>query len=73
MTLILIKYWFLKKNHIVQIGYNDNDVIRLLCVKLPQMTGYVKKFDDNVTVSFKLCDKQLFKNYNQIWKKVENY
>ena len=26
------------------IGYNDNDVIRPLCVKLPQMTGYAKKF-----------------------------
>ena len=24
------------------IGYNDNDVIRPLCVKLPQMTGYTK-------------------------------
>ena len=53
------------------IGYNDNDVIRLLCVKLPQMTGFVKKFDDNVTMSFKASDKQLFRKYNQIWKKVE--
>ena len=53
------------------IGYNDNDVIRPLCVKFPQMTGYVKMFDDNVTMSFKTCDKQLFKKYNQIWKKVE--
>ena len=26
------------------IGYNDNDVTRLLCVKLPKMTGYAKKF-----------------------------
>ena len=25
------------------IGYNDNDVIRPLCVKLSQMTGYAKK------------------------------
>ena len=25
------------------IGYNDNGVIRPLCVKLPQMTGYAKK------------------------------
>ena len=31
------------------IGYNDNDIIRPLCVNLPQMTGYVKKFDDNVS------------------------
>ena len=24
------------------IGYNDNDIIRPLCIRLPQMTGYVK-------------------------------
>ena len=27
------------------IGYNDNDVIRPLCVRLPQMTGYAKNFN----------------------------
>ena len=26
------------------IGYNDNDFIRPICIKLPQMTGYAKKF-----------------------------
>ena len=35
------------------------------------MTGYVKKFDSNVTMSFNINDKQLLKKYNQIWKKVE--
>ena len=25
-------------------GYNDNDVIRPLCIKFPQMIGYVRKF-----------------------------
>ena len=25
------------------IGYNDNDIIRPLCIRLPQMTGYAKK------------------------------
>ena len=25
------------------IGYNDNDIFRLLCIKLPQMTGYAEK------------------------------
>ena len=24
---------------------NDNDVIRPLCIKLPQITGYVRKFE----------------------------
>ena len=43
------------------IGYNDNDVIRPLCIKLPQMTGYVRKFEGNTTMSFKISDKQLLK------------
>ena len=53
------------------IGYNDNDVIRPLCIKLPQMTGYVRKFDENATMSFVVKDKQLLKNYNRIWEKIE--
>ena len=53
------------------IGYNDDDVIRPLCLKLPQMTGYAKKFNENTTMSFKANNKQLLKNYNKIWEKVE--
>ena len=53
------------------IGYNDNDFIRPLCIKLPQMAGYVRKFEDNLTMSFKISDKQLLQKYNQIWEKVE--
>ena len=53
------------------IGYNDNDVIRPLCIKLPQMAGYIRKFDGSTTMHFKVSNKQLLKKYNQIWKRVE--
>ena len=53
------------------IGYNDNDVIRPLCIKLPQMIGYVRKFDGNIAMTFKINDSKLLKKHNQIWKKVE--
>ena len=43
------------------IGYNDNDIIRPFCIRIPQMTGYARKFDENVTVSFIVKDKQLLK------------
>ena len=43
------------------IGYNDNDFIRPLCIKLPQLTCYVRKFKGNTTMSFKISDKQLLK------------
>ena len=50
------------------IGHNDNDVIRPY-IKLSQMTGYVKTFEGNTIMSFKIKDNQLLKKYNQIWKK----
>ena len=53
------------------IGYNDDDVIIPLCIKLPQMIGYVRNFDGNRTMSFKISDSKLLKKYNQIWKRVE--
>ena len=53
------------------IGYSDNDVIRLLCLKLSQMAGYDRKTEGNTTMSFKIRDKQLLKKYNQIWERVK--
>ena len=53
------------------IGYNDNDILRPLYERLSQMTGYIRKFDGNTTMSFKISDKQLLKKYNQIWKRIE--
>ena len=48
------------------IEYNDYDVIRPLCIKLPQMIGYVKCFDSNKIMSFKVTDNKLLKKYNKI-------
>ena len=41
------------------IGYNNNDFIRPLCLRLPQMSGYAKKFNENTTMSFRSNNKQL--------------
>ena len=54
----------------LKLGYNDN-VIRPICLSLPQMTGYAKKFNKNATMFFRVNNRQLLKNYNKIWKKTE--
>ena len=54
------------------IGYNDDDVIRPLCIRLRQMIGFVKHFDSNQTMSLKLSDNKLLKKYNKIWEKISN-
>ena len=60
MKLMLIKYQFQEKEahgtkNLLKyfIGYNDNDVFRPLCIKLPQMIRYVIHFDSNKTMSVK--------------------
>ena len=54
------------------IGYNDNDVIRPLYLFISQRNSYINKFDKNkITMSLMIKDKQLLKNYNKIWKKIE--
>ena len=35
------------------------------------MTGYVRKFEGNTTMPFKISNKQFLKKYNQIWKRAE--
>ena len=52
------------------IGYNDDDTIRPLCIKLPQMTGYVRYFDSSKTMSFKVNNNKLLKKYTEIWGKI---
>ena len=41
------------------IRYNDNDVIRPLCIKLPQIIGCIKCFDNVKSMCFKVIDKGL--------------
>ena len=61
------------------IGYNDNDVVRPLCLKLSQMTGYFNEFDEGnnknknkITMSLKVKDKQLLKITVKYGKKVKD-
>ena len=38
--------------------------------KLPQIIDFVKNFDSNKTVSFKVIDNNLFKKYAKIWERI---
>ena len=53
-------------------GYLNNDVIQPLCVILPQMSGYIKYFDDGgKNMSFVTDDKEVYEKYNEIWNVVK--
>ena len=46
-------------------------LIRPLSIRLPQMTGYARKFDENATMSFIVKDKKPLKKYTKIWETSE--
>ena len=53
-------------------GYLNNDVIKPLCVILPQMSGYINYFDnDGKNMSFVTDDKDVYEKYNEIWNVVK--
>ena len=71
--LVFEKESYGKKNSLKYfIGYNNDNVIRPLCIRLPQMIGYVKHFDSNKTMSFKISDAKLLKKYTKILERVSN-
>ena len=48
------------------IGYQENEIVKTLCIILPQMNGYIKYFDN--------CGKNkplLIKN-SEVWQKYED-
>ena len=54
-------------------GYLNNDVIKPLCVILPQMNGYIKYFDNGgKNMSFVTDDKEIYKKYDEIWNVVKS-
>ena len=78
MMLMLIKYQFLKKEpcgttNDANDNDNDTDAIRPLYVRLPQMTGYARKYDKNATRSIRANNKQLLKNILKYGKKSKSY
>ena len=53
------------------IGYKDDDIIRPLCIVLPQMNGYIKYFDnEGKNMSSKIEDNSVLVKYSNIWNKI---
>ena len=55
------------------IGYNYENKIRQLYIILPQMSGYIKYFEnDSKNLSFKIEDEDVYLKYNEIWNKIKS-
>ena len=54
------------------IGYKEDDIVKPLYIISPQMSGYMKYFENGgKNMSFLIKDDNLLDKYNEIWNKVK--
>ena len=54
------------------IGYTVENSFRPLCIIFPQMSGYLKYFNNRgKNMSFKIEDNSVLVKYNQVWNKIK--
>ena len=59
------------------IGYKENEIVKLLCIILPQMSGYIKYFknkgkNNGKNMSFLIKDDKVQEKYEKIWEVIKN-
>ena len=54
------------------IGYKEGEIVKPLCIILPQMSGYIKYFENGgKNISFLIKDDICLHKYSEIWDKVK--
>ena len=55
------------------IGYQEGEIIKPLCIILPQMTGYIKNFEYGcMNMSFLIKNDEVWGKFKQIWGLIKN-
>ena len=55
------------------IGYQEGDIVKPLCIILPQMSGYIKYFEyGGQNMSFLIKDDEVQEKYKQIWSQIQS-
>ena len=55
------------------IGYLKGEIVKPLCIILPQMSGYIKYFKNGgKNMSFLIRDNEVWEKYEKIWYVIKN-
>ena len=55
------------------IGYQEGEIVKPLCIILPQMNGYIKYFEnEGKNMSFLIKDDEVLDKYNKMWDVIKN-
>ena len=71
---IVVSYKFKYNNQSFKyfIGYREGEIVKPLCIILPQMDGYIKYFEHgNKNISFFSKDYKIWDKYDEIWDAIK--
>ena len=55
------------------IGYQEGEIVKPLCIILPQMSGYIKYFENGgKNMSFLIKDDEVWEKSDKIWDVIKN-
>ena len=55
------------------IGYQEGEIVKPLCIILPQMSGYIKYFENGgKNMSFLIKDDEVWEKYKKIWDVIKD-
>ena len=55
------------------IGYKEDEIVKPLCIILPQMNGYIKYFENGgKNMSFLINNDEVWEKYEDIWDVIKN-
>ena len=54
------------------VGYKEGEIVKLVCIILLQMSGYIKYFESGgKNMSFMVKNDMCLDKYNEIWDKIK--
>ena len=72
-TVVSDKFRDSEEGYKYYIGYQENEIIRPLCIILPQMSGYIKYFENSrKNMSFLIKNDEVQEKYEDIWGVIKN-
>ena len=55
------------------IGYLKGEIVKPLCITLPQMSGYIKYFENGgKNIYFLIKDNEVWNKYDKIWEVIKD-
>ena len=55
------------------IGYQEDEIVKPLCIILPQMNGYIKYFENGgKNMCFLIKNSEVWEKYKEIWNVIKN-